>query len=365
MATFLSGTTIGWYYYSNGWIYATLTGDVTRNGNTVTLSNMWLSLTCARSVSGSDNYTFTVNGTATSFRLVVQNPPSTNFGGYSLNSTSFSVGATQTSANVGWSSSDGYNGTFNVTFPAGVSPPTGLGANNIVRGVEEFTANVFISGWGVGSGTRYRELQCWTYDPNNLVTPRKYQPIYGDALSGNITVSNSSIGDLVIRGNTTYTLGVYASNGSASVGSNRVGDYTTLAYAPIVSASVSKTEAVITYELKADGGKYPRTYEYSIDSGTTWVQFDYVPDGSAKTGSFVLSGNFGSGPTTLKTRVRTDAGTTDAPDLVLYIVSNIGLLGSVNNLSRDVIKFCGSVNGMTKPIIKLYGSAGGVAKRIY
>ena len=248
--------------------------------------------------------------------------------------------------------------------PSSASPPTGLGANNIVPGVESFTGNVYISGWGAGSGTRYRELQCWTYDPNNLVQPRRYQVTNGDALSGNITVTNSSSGDLTIRGNTMYTLGCYATNGSASVGSQRIGNYTTLAYAPVLTADVGKTEAIIAYELKADGGQYPKTYEYSTDGGTTWTQFDSVLDGNAKTGSFTISGDFQNNPITLKARVTTTAGTTNAKDIYVVYIPKNKFYGSLNEKTRRITKFYGSVGNQTTRVVKFYGSAGGVTKRI-
>ena len=260
-----------------------------------------------------------------------------------------------------------------IYVPSPASPPTGLGANNIVRGVEDFTANVYISGWGTGgtSAGRYRELQCWTYDPNNLTQPRRYQPIYGDSLSGNITVSNNSsysqaYGPLNITGNTLYTLGLYATNGASATGSQRLGDYTTLAYAPVLTLdSINGSTLTINYTTRADGGRYEKTYEYSIDGGTTWTTFATLSTGAASSGSFTTTGYTPGTPYVIKSRVTTQSGTTNADDLTIYEPPKNKFYGSVNGDATNTYKMYGSVNGQTKEIKKLYGSVNGEATRIF
>lgn len=262
---------------------------------------------------------------------------------------------------------------FSVSWPSASTPPTGLGANNIVRGVENFTANVYISSWGSGgtSAGRYRELQCWTYDPNNLTQPRRYQPVYGDSLSGNITVSNSSsysqaYGPLNITGNTLYTLGLYASNGASAVGSQRLGDYTTLAYAPVLTLdSINGSTLTINYTTRADGGRYEKTYEYSIDGGTTWTTFATLSTGAASSGSFTTTGYTPGTPYVIKSRVTTQSGTTNANDLTIYEPPKNKFYGPVNGEATNAYKMYGSVNGQTKEIKKLYGSVNGESIRIF
>lgn len=271
--------------------------------------------------------------------------------------------------NPGSSSVLGCSGT--ITIPAQSSAPTGLDANNVVRGVESFTANVYITGWGTGTGTRYRELQCWTYDPSSFVQPRRYQPAYGDALSGNITVDNSSgytqaSGPLNITGNTKYVLGLYASNGTADTGSQRLGEYTTLAYAPEVTvSSISSTSATLAYSTKADGGEYAKTYEYSIDGGTTWAAFATVSSGSATTGTFTVSGLTAATVTVMQTRVTTTAGTTVGPNITLNTNAKPKLYGSVNSQANGATDLYGGVSGVAERITKLYGSANGQTKLTY
>ena len=93
MATFFSGQVIGYWSTSTNYMYGTLTGDVTRSGNTVTLSNMSLAITSRYTSYGTSSDSLTVNGTPTSF-TVNFGSGSTSAGSYAINSTSFSVAFT-------------------------------------------------------------------------------------------------------------------------------------------------------------------------------------------------------------------------------------------------------------------------------
>lgn len=112
MATTFFSNEIVWAWQVD-YVRGTLTGNVSRSGNTVTLSGMSLALTWANSSWGSDTLKFTVNGTQTSRSV------NAKVASYAVNSTSFTVGASDTSKSVSWSSSDGRSGSFTVTFPAG------------------------------------------------------------------------------------------------------------------------------------------------------------------------------------------------------------------------------------------------------
>lgn len=125
MATFFSGAIVDYWSLANNYIYGTLTGDVIRSGNTVTLTNMTLALSSRFTSYGTDNMYFIVNGTRTDF-YVNAGSGTTNLGSYSLSSTSFSVGTSDTSATVSWVGNTGtYSGSFNVSFPAGGTAPAG------------------------------------------------------------------------------------------------------------------------------------------------------------------------------------------------------------------------------------------------
>ena len=121
MATFFENTQVGtWAGYR---MDGKLTGNVSRNGNTVTISGMVLTLRCPNGGAwGSDGWSFTVNGTATNFTVTAAGD-GYSLGSYNLNSTSLSVSGTQTSASIGWRSGDGVTGSFTITFPAGYVAP--------------------------------------------------------------------------------------------------------------------------------------------------------------------------------------------------------------------------------------------------
>lgn len=314
--------------------------------------------------------TFTFGGVSTSYNKYFTGEQ-TDAVVASVNFTISTSGGTYSGTSTSSGSDHFLDFSGSVTIPAQATAPTGLDANNIVRGVESFTANVYITSWGTGTGARYRELQCWTYDPNDFAQPRRYQPVYGDALSGNITVDNSSsysiaYGPLTIVGNTKYVLGLYATNGTAGTGSQRLGEYTTLAYAPEVTiSSISSTSATLAYSTKADGGVYAKTYEYSIDGGTTWTAFATVSSGSATTGTFTVSGLTTATVTVMQTRVTTTAGTTVGPDITLNTNAKPKLYGSANNQAKGATALYGSDNSQATTITKLYGSAGGQAKLIH
>ncbi|MBQ9160885.1 MAG: hypothetical protein IJ122_06145 [Methanobrevibacter sp.] len=220
--------------------------------------------------------------------------------------------------------------------------PTGLGADQIVPSTRSFTANVYISDWGTGSGTKYRELQCWTYDANNFVEPRRYQAVTGSSKSGTITVSNSSSGSLTIIPNTRYTLGIYASNGSAATGSQRLGNYYTDPELPTFTVlSVTETSAVIRYQTKADGGARVKYLQYKMDD--RWTVAATVGTGTATTGTFTITGLTPGTHYSLPTRlyVFPSARTFFGEDIVFSTLKKM---------------FYGSIEGKTKCIEKMYAS---------
>ena len=183
MATFFDGNqTYTWTGYP---VYGKLTGDVSRSGNTVTLSNMVLTLWASATVWGSDNLTFTVNGTATGFTATGSG---SSLGSHGINSTSKTVGGGDTSTSISWSTSDGFSGSFTVTFPSGA--PSGLALSNIVPGTDSFAATVSVTGWNGGtSANRYRELSVCT---GQSASQRKLEKTYGDTLSSALTVNNET-----------------------------------------------------------------------------------------------------------------------------------------------------------------------------
>lgn len=261
--------------------------------------------------------------------------------------------------NPGGSSVLGASGT--IDFPAQASGPTGLTLTNIIPGTDYISATVSITGWGTGSGNRYREVNVWAYG-GEITGQRRFQKAYGDTLSSEILVNNSSeqLGGLNITPNTRYTVAGYASNGSADTGMQGSTTVVTLASVPAISlVSTTSTTVNLAYSLPADGGFYPRTLQYKIDNGS-WVTVTTVSSGDATTGTFSITL---SGQHTISSQVVTTAGATPG-NSVVPITSN-GLYGSVSDLSTRVTKLYGSVNRQTKLITKFYGSVNGLTKRIF
>ena len=252
------------------------------------------------------------------------------------------------------SGSSEINISENVFVPA---PPYGLTATDLTPGTESFTATVSLSSWGSGSGTKYKELQCWTYDPSALVSPRRWAILQGSNLSDTITVDNNSDGTLNIVGNTLYTIGVYATNGSYATGSQRVGNYATLAYAPTLSVSAINTDSVtLSYTTQADGGYYAKNIQYSLDNGTNWTTAVTLNTGSVSTGTFTISGLAPNTAYTVKNRISTTAGEINGTDLTFTTLETSKFYGSVNGKSKKITTLYGSVNGKTKLVKKLYGA---------
>ena len=260
-----------------------------------------------------------------------------------------------------WSTGSGLRSDFAGDWSGGASVNfyiEGLWGNNLRRSQESFTLNVYLSNWG--AGTNYRELQCWTYNASSLVTPRRWQPVYGGASSGDITVSNSSNGDLQIRGNTRYTLGVYADNGSTNTGSIRYGDATTLPYKDTLSLNKAHALSLdIDYSVPADGGRYDKTLQYSIDNGSSWITYDTISGGNAKTGTFTITGLAPITQYTIKSRVTTNNAA--------YIVNNnditVSTIGpdtptlSVDSFGNDNIVWkygTSTFGGGTDGLVRLY-----------
>lgn len=257
-----------------------------------------------------------------------------------------------------------YAGSWSITIPSQGSAPTGLACSGVTPLEEGFSANVSVSGWGSGGDTnsRYRELQVWTYNSSELVDPRRWEIERGSATSGVITCDNSSAsGTLTVRGNTRYTVGVYATNGAVSTGSVRVGDYVTLPYAPTVEVvNVENGQATLRYTLPADGGYYNKAISYTMDGVTTSV--GTVSSSGAYTGTFYVSNLTAGKIYSLTIQSGTSAGRS-VGNTVNFMTDGIlcGMYGALSGKATKVDRFVGSVNGEAKHCWKIYGSVNGKA----
>lgn len=257
MATFFSNQQIWYWTQSSHWIKGTLTGTVSRSGNTVTLSSMSLSLSWwSSSAWGSDTLSFTVNGTKTSRSV---SAGSTSF---AVNSTSFSVGTTDTSKSVGWSSSDGYSGSFTVTFPSGATAPSTPSVSISSRTWNSVTGSVSISSFGTPSSEANRYIEFGVCNSSNTAYGNPYRFATKKAVtSSSFTINNSSsTGSTAfsLKGCKSFKIGGYANNTKLS--SNKL-DSTTYYLPPaplqtlsVASQTVSDTADQVTVKLNITGG---------------------------------------------------------------------------------------------------------------
>lgn len=371
MATFFSWTQVGTW---SGWrMDGQLTGNVSRSGNTVTLSGMVLSLRVPDGHAwGDDGWGFTVNGTYTGFHVYAQGD-GYSLGSYNLNNTSFSVSTSQTSASVGWTSGDGVSGSFTVTFSSGGTAPSGGFTSGITTYWDDAASEVRVHSTSVGvsnTGSSALTHLTWTITevPYTSGTPRRSINIQnnGDESTLSNSLSTYSGSTIDIAPNKQLYTGLYAANDAGDYHYNG-GTFVTVARAASVAAGVVTNNTIrIDYSTLADGGYYPKTVEYSLDGGATWVTGATVSTGSATSGSFTISGLSESTAYSVLTRTATPAGDTTGD--VLYITTagpKAIFYGSVNDQSTKIKRLYCSVNGQTRRVRKLYASVGGVAKLIF
>ena len=358
-----------WGGYPKGYRWA---GNWSKSGNTITLSNMTLQIYMISGSgwgTGTDSVTVTGGGAQT----VSWNMSGSASNVASLGNTSFGVGGTDTSATIQCVIAAEVTGSTTIYFDATVTPPTGLGNNNISTTDTSVSANVYVSGWG-GAGdanSRYRNLSVMrtNYKPDEQ---RRYQRVYGNATSGIITVtSNTQYGTGTIDPNTRYWLWWYATNGTygAEAPATSTTEVVTKASAPTVGlADKTSTSATISYSTTADGGYYAKNIQYSLDNGSTWVTGATVTGGTATTGSITISGLTPGTAYTVQTRVNTTAGNTNGASVSFTTEVErvpMGLYGPVNSQTTRVSDFYGPANGEAKLVNKVYGSVNGQAKIIH
>lgn len=369
MATFFNSSIIG-YWGSNpsNYIYGTLTGDVSRSGNTVTLSNMWLSVWFRYSAYGSGSYTFTVNGTGTTWNMDAGSPS------HGLNNTSFNVSTSQTSATVGWSGSDGYSGSFNVSFAAGTTPPSGLSCSLVSVSSSGAEFDVKVTSWGSPSGSsdRYFEAGIMNHS-GDYGGPYIYKHgTHGIAANTTqrILVSNSSKespSTISISPNTRYYYGAWATNTKSDTSMI----FGTLVTLPEPLASISATDmgdftAKVFFTTSQDGGFYAKDIEYSLN-GSSWRPGRTVSSGSVTSGSFLVAGLTPGTVNRIYIRIWTESGIVDCGSVTVSAGSrnSTKIYCSVQEMAMPMAKFIASVNKKKKDCYKIYGSENGETKLLF
>lgn len=244
--------------------------------------------------------------------------------------------------------------------------PTGLNVTGLNVGGATIKGTVSVTGWG-GAGdasTRYRELQVWA---GNMSGDRRYQPVYGNTMSGEITCNNNSYGSLTITPNTKYWIGGYASNGTLNTGSVNFG--TAITQVPVAGGSLASAtphSLTLNWTIANQGGERDIKIDYRLDNGN-WTEVTTVSGSGAKNGQFTLSGLLPNSQHTVEIRSSGVGGsvaggttltvsTTDTPEK---------LYGSVNNTRKRGVRAYCSVNNTRKKVKKIYGSVNGARKLVY
>lgn len=353
MATFFSGTQVGtWSGYA---MCGTLTGDVSRSGNTVTLSSLRCTFTAAGAWGTDSGYWCAIySGDAELSRntALVMNSGS---GSMDLPNCGVTVSDSATSHTFNFRTSDGYRVNFTVSFSANVTAPTGLSLSNIVPSSESITATVSVSGWG-GTGdasTRYRELSICA---DRSISTRKFNLIYGNTMSSTITVSNEvgQAGTLTLVPNTRYYATMYATNGTYHTGNTAFTEVATLAKAPTINLeSTNGDSATFSYSTEADGGFYDKNIEYSLDGGETWTTALTITGGSATSGTFTVEGLTSGNTYDIKVRAKTTSGSSESPTIVFVAGGEVNGVGADG---KQIVGILGSVDGVATSIVGILGS---------
>lgn len=364
MPTFVDNQQISHLQTSpNALEYVTLTGYVSRSGNTVTLSslNCHVEITYATAVYGEHNEFYITNSQTSTTKLSTTGYQEYNYSisydqrpkkyDFSMPDMSFSVATTDTSKTL-WlrcTSNEDHQYPFTVTFPSGASAPTGLSLDSYTPGRDSFTGTVSVTGWGgVGdASSRYRELQVWTYTASGLTEPHRWAIATGNTLSSSITVNNSSSTSttaLTITPNTRYVLGVYATNGTYNTGSVRKTDAYTLPPVPSVSRTgLTSSSATFSYSIPNQGGGKNMTLQYSLNGGSTWSNAVTLSGSGTKSGSFTVSGLSAYTDYTMQTRLTTDVGSSAGNTLTFKTSAVAPATPTVTNVSIGTDSITGTV----------------------
>lgn len=351
-------------------MYGTLTGDVSRSGNTVTLSSLRCTFTAAGAWGTDSGYWCAIYSGDTELSRDTTLIMNSGSGYMDLPNCSVTVSGSATSYTFNFRTADGYRVNFTVSFSA--NTPSGLSLSNVVPGVNEVTFALSVTNWNGTPGEFEFSLGNSTTISQGLRIPRKLEEATTSSLSATATISNSSQhtgSSFSIEPNTTYYAFGYATNsGGATAEISGYTSVVTLAAVPAVDvSSVTDNSATLSYSAAADGGVYDKTIQYSLD-GTSWQTAATITGGSAVSSTFVISGLSAGTTYNVRTRVSTTAGTTAGSTITVTTsapVQSCKLFGSVGNVSKKTVKWLGSVGGRSKYIIKIYASVNGKTKLVF
>lgn len=330
-----------YYHWSGNW---------SKSGNTITLSNMklWLTYTQSSSGSGTDSVT-TTGGSAQSVTLTASGYASNQA---SLNSSSFSVGSTATSATIACYISDENTGSTTIYFDATYVAPT---TPTVSVATTSATSSDLTITYGTTSFGRPTTGTVYLYGGSSASPTTQLATATS---TGSQTFTNTGLDY-----NTIYYYRARAYNGQLYSSYSTDTSMVTMPPKPTLTlASQTPNSVTLNWSVPADGGALTKTIEYKLSTESTWTTVDTVTTGDATSGTFTVSGLTPGSKVTIGLRSSTTTGFR-ADSVTVKLV--YPFYGSVNGETKAISKFYGSVGGVTKQITKLYGSVNGVTKRIF
>lgn len=357
MATFVSGLYVG--TFGSRTLNIDITGNISRNGTTVTLTSISCRLYTANGGywHAADPRTWGLRapgGEAVS--TSVSYSASTGSRTFSLPNLSFYLDVLATSCTMYVTGPDG---SFSFTLggiPQGAVAPSGLSVSISSIADTGASFSVSLSSYGTPSSADGRYIEAAIMGQSTYGGKYRYD-IAKNKASSTITVTNSSktnsSNPLTIVPNTQYWYGAYATNTSLSISKVQGTFITRPAYITSITANdVGQGEVYFTVNHASEGSADTVVTELSYNQKTWQTVSD----------EFNLSL---SEQTTLYVRRSNNSGSTPIFSISVTPSTRVKLYGSVNNQAQEIKKLYGSVNGQSVRIRKLYASVNGRSKLIF
>ena len=357
MATFVSGLYVG--TFGSRTLNIDITGNISRNGTTVTLT----SISC-RLYAANGGYWHAASPRTWGLRAPggeavstsVSYSASTGSRTFSLPNLSFYLDILATSCTMYVTGPDGSFAFTLSGIPQGAVSPSGL--NVSISSIADTGASfsVSLSSYGTPNSANGRYIEAAIMGQSTYGGKYRYD-IATNKASATITVNNNSktnsSNPLTIVPNTQYWYGAYATNTSLSISTVKGTFITRPAYITSITAhDVGQGEVYFTVNHASEGSANTVVTEFSYDKKTWQTVSD----------SFNLSL---SGQTTLYVRRTNNSGSTPVFSISVIPSTRVKLYGSVNNQSKEIKKLYGSVNNHSVRIRKLYASVNGRSKLIF
>ena len=357
MATFVSGLYVG--TFGSRTLNIDITGNISRNGTTVTLTSISCRLYAANGGywHAADPRTWGLRapgGEAVS--TSVSYSASTGSRTFSLPNLSFYLDILATSCTMYVTGPDGSFAFTLGGIPQGAVAPSGL--NVSISSIADTGASfsVSLSSYGTPNSANGRYIEAAIMGQSTYGGKYRYDTATNKS-SATIAVNNNSktnsSNPLTIVPNTQYWYGAYATNTSLSISTVKGTFITRPAYITSITAhDVGQGEVYFTVNHASEGSANTVVTEFSYDKKTWQTVSD----------SFNLSL---SGQTTLYVRRTNNSGSTPVFSISVIPSTRVKLYGSVNNQSKEIKKLYGSVNNHSVRIRKLYASVNGRSKLIF